>query len=70
MFGVFVTNDTYLLGDLPVDTQIRIIEQDAAICFRMIEVVTFIGKDSLIAQYGEPMRKPARDKELSFVLVT
>ena len=70
MAFVLIANDTEVLGYLPVDGEIGIIEQNTAICFGMVEVIALIGKDRLIAQHGEAMRKSAGDIELTFVLFT
>ena len=70
MAFVLIANDTEVFGYLPVDSEIGIIEQNTAICFGMVEVIALIGKDRLIAQHGEAMRKSAGDIELTFVLFT
>ena len=68
MFGIFGTQYPQIFRHLPIDRQIRVVEQNTAVRLRMIEVVAFIGEDSLIAQHREPVRKTARNIELPFVL--
>ena len=68
MFLVFIADDAQFLGDLPVDRQIGVVQHDTTVRFGMVEVIAFIGKDSLLAQHGETVRKTARDEELPFVL--
>ena len=69
MTRVFFTDDTQVLGYLPIDRQVRIVQQDTSVRFGMVEVVAFIVEDSRLTQYGETMRKTFRDKELTFVLI-
>lgn len=68
MFGIFVADDTCLLRNLPVYRQVRIVQQYTSVGLRMVQIVTFIGKDSRLAQYGETVCKALWHKELPFIL--
>lgn len=66
---VFVAQDPQFFGYLPIDRQIRVAQQQSAICLGVIEVIAFIGKDRLIAQHRETMCKTTGNEELPFVLL-
>lgn len=68
MLLVLVADDAEVFGNPPVDGQVWIVEQYAAIGFGMIEIIAFIGKDSLLAQDGKAMCKTFGDEELALVL--
>ena len=68
MLLIFIAQYPQFLGHLPLDRQVRVVEQYAAVRLGVIEVVAFIGEDSLVAQHREPVREPARNKKLPFVL--
>ena len=68
VFLVFLAEDTQFLGHLPVDRQVRVVEQYTAVRLGMVGVVALVGEDRLIAQHREPVREPARNKKLPFVL--
>lgn len=69
MFGVFGAYNAQICRDLPIDCQIRVAQQQSAICLRVIEVIAFIGKDRLIAQHREAVCKTTGNEELPFVLL-
>lgn len=68
MTFVFIAQNPQILRDLPIDGQIGIIQQNTAVRLRMIEVIAFVGEDSLVAQHRESVRKSARNIELPLVL--
>lgn len=68
MFFIFITEDAVALGNAPINIQIRIAQQQSAIGLGMIEVIALVSEGSRITEHREPVRKTARDKELSMVL--
>ena len=69
MLGILLADDAELLRHLPINSETRVTQQQTTIRLRMIEIVAFIGKNSLVAEYGETMCKTARNEELTFVLL-
>jgi len=70
MFGIFGADDTQFFRHLPIDSQIRVVQQQSAIRFRMIEVIAFVGEDGLVAEHRETMCKALGDEELTLVILT
>ena len=68
MVFIFLADDPFLLRNLPIYRQIRIVQKNTSVSLRMIQVIAFIGKYSLLAQYRKTMCKTTRNKELTFVL--
>lgn len=68
MFGVLLADNTLVLGNLPVNSQIRVVEQDTTVSLGVIEIIAFIGEDGRLAQHGETMRKTFGDEELTVIV--
>ena len=69
MLSVLVAQDGMLRGDAPVDAEAGVQDADAAIGFRMVEVVALVLEHSRLAQYREAVREAARDEELAMVVL-
>ena len=69
MAGIFVAEDAFGFGNLPVDAQGRIRQEDASVGFGMVEFVAFVGEDGLLAQHAEAVGKPLGDIELQVVVL-
>ena len=52
----------------PFDGDIRVIPHEPALVTRMIDIVTLVAEDRIIAQHKETVSKTTRDKELAVVL--
>ena len=57
MLGIFVRQDTLGFGYAPIDVQRRVGQQNACICFRVIQFVTFVAEQRMLAQHTESVRK-------------
>ena len=68
MVFIFLADDPFLLRNLPIYRQIRIIQKNTSVSLRMIQVIAFIGKDRFLTQHRESMRETTGDVELTFVL--
>ena len=55
-------------GDSPVDSQALVEDADAAVGFRVVELVAFVLEDGALAQDSEAVRKAFGDKELPVVV--
>ena len=68
MLRVLVAQDGVLRWDAPVDTERTVQNADAAVGFRMVEVVALVLEHSRLAQYREAVREAAWDEELPMVV--
>ena len=69
MAGIFVAEDAFGFGNLPVDAQGRIRQEDASVGFGMVELIAFVREDGLLAQHAEAVGKPLGDIELQVVVL-
>ena len=68
MLRVLVAQDGMLRWDAPVDTERTVQNADAAVGFRMVEVVALVLEHSRLAQYRKSMGEASGDKELAVVI--
>ena len=69
MFGILLTQDSFLRRYPPVDVQTFVQDADASVRFRMVEVVTLVLEHRRLAQHGKPVRKALRNEELPVVVL-
>ena len=68
MLCVFFAQDGFLGGDSPVDAEAEVCYGDAAVGFRMVELIALVLEDGCLAQYGETVSEAFRDEELPMVV--
>lgn len=56
-------------GDAPINRQVWIIPCDCPFTLRSIIVIALILEDNFWGKYAEAMSKPARDKELTMIIL-
>ena len=52
----------------PLDAEGGVVEAQAALGLRIVEVIALVGKERVVFEYDEPVREAARDVELTSVL--
>ena len=69
MTGVFLAEDAVGLGNLPVDAQGRIRQEDASVGFGMVELIAFVREYRRFAEHAESVCKALGDIELQVVIL-
>ena len=67
MLRVLVAQDGVLRWDAPVDTERTVQNADAAVGFRVVEVVALVLEHSRLAQYRKPVCEASGDEKLAVV---
>ena len=67
MPGVLVRKDDAVGRYLPVDAQVRVVEQQAAFQLGMVQVVALVGEDGSGAEHGKTVRESLRNQVLQVV---
>ncbi len=70
MTKILGAKDYLINRNLPVDAEGFVLDGDAAVGFRRIEVVTLVLEDCGLAENGKAMGEAARDEELAVVVFT
>ena len=61
---VLLTQESILCWNLPIDAEGVILDTDATISLRGIEVIALILEDSSLGEYSKAMGETTRNKEL------
>ena len=64
MLQIFLAEYRLFYRYAPVNAKTFILDIDAAICLRMIELVALVLEDGSLGENGEAMGKATRDEEL------
>ena len=64
MLQIFLAEYRLFYRYAPVNAKTFILDVDAAICFRVIELVALVLEDSGFGENGEAVSKATRDEEL------
>src|SRR5690606_26523504 len=65
---IFVRDNQFIVGYLPIYTQVDIIKTHTPFCIFMVKVITFIEKSSRFGQHDKAVKKTTRYEELSIIL--
>lgn len=65
---VLLTQESILCWNLPIDAEGVILDTDATISLRMIELIAFVLEDSGLRENSEAMGKTTRDEKLTMIV--
>ena len=65
MLQIFLAEYRFLNRYSPINSKRFILDIDAVICLRVIELVALVLEDSCLGENGEAMSKATRDEELT-----
>ena len=68
MLQIFLTEYRLFHRYAPVNAKTFILDVDAAICFRVIELVALVLEDSGLGENGKAVSKAPRNKELTMII--
>ena len=68
MLSVLLAQDCLLCRNSPVDAEALVCYGDAAVGFRMVELIALVLEDGSLAQYGETVGEAFRDEELPVII--
>lgn len=69
MLQVFLAENGFFYWYEPVDAEREILDADAGIGLRMVEVVALILEDSSFGENGKAMGKASGDEELTMIIL-
>ena len=65
---IFLAEDGFFCGDLPVNAEAFVCDGDAPVCFRMVEFVAFILENGSLAQHSKAMGESFWNEELPVII--
>ena len=68
MLQVFLAKNRLLHRYAPINAKRLVLDIDAAISLRMIELVAFVLEDGSLGENGETMSEATRDKKLTMIV--